>query len=54
MHAIRQATGTQGGNLMVAAAINRLDTFVRTSAEAVEELQQEVARLREEVNRSKA
>lgn len=53
VHAVRQAAGAQGGDVMVTAAIDRLDTFVRISLEAIEELQQEVAKLREEVKRSK-
>ncbi|MCR5882140.1 hypothetical protein LRS03_04405 [Rhizobacter sp. J219] len=53
VHAVRQAAGGQGGDVMVTAAINRLETFVRISVEAIEELQQELSRLREEVRRSK-
>lgn len=53
VHAVRQAAGSNVSNLMVTAAINRLDMFVRTSVEAIEELQQEVSRLREELKRSK-
>lgn len=53
VHAVRQAAGSNVSNLMVTAAINRLDMFVRTSVEALEELQQEVSRLREELKRSK-
>lgn len=53
LHAVRQATNGQGG-MMVSTAITRLDIFLSTTVKALDGLQQEVAKLREEVAQLKA